>query len=286
MSSPAKIVELNTQRAPNRVRSEWKEIDPHLATKWLEGNVHNRKVRDSVVQRYAADMAAGRWKQTHQGIAFDEEGVLIDGQHRLFAIIEAQTTVLMQVTYGLPMDSQIVVDDGLARTVVDILRVSNEAMSGMSALHSACAGRMMRGFSHNSKAKRFTRQEQALFLNKHWEAIRFACTFPSAMRIKGVQNAGTLAAIARAFYHEDRAMLARFIHVMAEGLSTDPEDFAAVKLRNWLVSHPGGGSDHQLECYAKTERVIQLFCQRKDVGRNLNSITEELYPLPSGKGDR
>lgn len=286
MSSAAKIVEMNTARTPNRVRSEWKEVDPHLATKWLEGNVHNRKVRDSVVARYAADMKAGRWRQTHQGIAFDEEGVLIDGQHRLFAIIEADTTVLLQVTYGLPMESQMVVDDGLGRTVVDVMRVANEEMSGLTVLHTACARRFHQGLSLDNHKRRFTRQEQASVLKRHWDAISFACTFPGGRRIPGVMNAGTTAAIARAFYHEDRAMLTRFIQVLAEGMSTDPRDFAALKLRNWLISHPGGGSQRQQECYTKTERVIERFCKREDVGRNLIGVTEELYPVPTTKGDR
>lgn len=85
----------NTERA-DHVRTEWKVVTPAMATKWLEeGNTHNRKVRDSVVMRYAADMKAGRWKQTHQGIAFNGDGTLLDGQHRLFAIIEADTEVLL-----------------------------------------------------------------------------------------------------------------------------------------------------------------------------------------------
>ena len=42
----------------------------------------------------ARDMKAGHWRLTHQGIAFDPAGVLIDGQHRLWAIVESDTTLL------------------------------------------------------------------------------------------------------------------------------------------------------------------------------------------------
>ena len=64
-----------------------------LARKMLEGDAQNRDISDRTVQKYAMIMLAGKWKLTHQGVAFsDEETVsktgekrelLIDGQHRL-----------------------------------------------------------------------------------------------------------------------------------------------------------------------------------------------------------
>jgi hypothetical protein len=278
----AKIIELNTARA-DRVRSEWRIVTPELATKWLEGNTHNRSVRDHVVARYAEDMKSGRWKQTHQGIAFDVDHTLIDGQHRLFAVISAETSVVMQVTYGLPLDSQLVVDDGLARSVVDVLRVSDAAMSGMTALHAAVARRMAVGFGRSDALGVVTRQWHAAFLRKHWEAIHFVVSqFPASKRIKGVMSAPTLAAMARAYYHENRADLVRLAAVLIDGTTTDPRDFAAIKLRNYLMTRTHtGGDESARENYAKTQRGIKAFCERKDLGRNLVPVTEDLYPLPS-----
>jgi hypothetical protein len=49
-------------------------VSPDLAAKWLEHNTRNRKLRQSVVNKYAADMREGRWLLTGDAIAFDKNG--------------------------------------------------------------------------------------------------------------------------------------------------------------------------------------------------------------------
>jgi hypothetical protein len=62
-----------------------------IAAQWLDRNPQNRRIVQSRVSFYAAQMQAGSWKLTHQGIAFDEYGNLVDGQHRLYAVILSGT---------------------------------------------------------------------------------------------------------------------------------------------------------------------------------------------------
>ena len=58
-------------------------ITPTMALNWLEhANTNNRKIIEAYVKKLARDMKAGRWRLTHEGIAFDPHGVLLDGQHR------------------------------------------------------------------------------------------------------------------------------------------------------------------------------------------------------------
>lgn len=76
------------------------KISPCMAKKWLENAaVGNRRVDMRTVSRYANDMQSGHWELTHQGIAFDADGHLIDGQHRLRAIIQSGMDVEMQVSF-------------------------------------------------------------------------------------------------------------------------------------------------------------------------------------------
>lgn len=76
-----------------------------MATEILENhNSKNRNLSESTVQSYANDMKNGRWTMTHQGIAFDVNGTLLDGQHRLWAIVFANIPIEFMVTRGLPVE--------------------------------------------------------------------------------------------------------------------------------------------------------------------------------------
>lgn len=117
------------------------EITPEKAMKYLEGNTHNRPVHPSTVEKYKRAMEQGQWRLTHQGIAFAEDGydqngrhvakgTLLDGQHRLWAIVESGVTVPMMVTWAVDPETYTVIDVGARRTGGDTLFVLGEKSSG------------------------------------------------------------------------------------------------------------------------------------------------------------
>jgi hypothetical protein len=67
----------------------WYTITPQQAEQLLRRNRPgaNRKVQLSTVQYYGHQMRAGEWPKTGQPLIFDEHGVLIDGQHRLWGCL-------------------------------------------------------------------------------------------------------------------------------------------------------------------------------------------------------
>lgn len=77
------------------------KITPKIAEAWLNANTCNRKLRDGIVERYAADMTAGKWTECPEPISFYVDGDLADGQHRLFAITESGTTQTKDEAYPL-----------------------------------------------------------------------------------------------------------------------------------------------------------------------------------------
>ncbi|MBU6529746.1 hypothetical protein HZS56_01190 [Streptomyces sp. A108] len=105
------------------------QVSPELAAEWLTRNTSNRPLSKSAVQQLAGRIQRGEWQLTHQGIAFDEDGVLIDGQHRLAAITKAGATVPLTVTHGVPRSSFTVMDTGRKRTGRDALALVGEANS-------------------------------------------------------------------------------------------------------------------------------------------------------------
>jgi hypothetical protein len=96
-------------------------VTPELAAEWLSNNEGNRNVRQGHVRSLSADMTALRWKLTHQAIAFSTTGRLLDGQHRLHAIIASGVGAPLLIFIGLPDDLFGALDRNMKRTMTDHL---------------------------------------------------------------------------------------------------------------------------------------------------------------------
>ncbi|WP_320055727.1 hypothetical protein [Desulfuromonas thiophila] len=99
-------------------------ITPQVASEMLKNNKGNRPISPARADKYVQDMRMGNWKITHQGIAFDSAGNLIDGQHRLLAIVKSGKSIMMNVSYGLDADVFDVLDTGGNRSRADVLSIA------------------------------------------------------------------------------------------------------------------------------------------------------------------
>jgi len=64
-------------------------------------------------------------------ISFDKKGQMIDGQHRLQAIIESQSTFKMKIITGLDPNVRNIIDTGMKRSLSDILRMDGIDNAGL-----------------------------------------------------------------------------------------------------------------------------------------------------------
>lgn len=101
------------------MRSE--RITPQKAADMLKHNTSNRKVNARLVERYAGAMKRGEWKLTHEGIAFNCDGSLVDGQHRLMACIQANVPFDCYVFRQIDKEAFRVINSGKGRSAVDVL---------------------------------------------------------------------------------------------------------------------------------------------------------------------
>lgn len=146
MSKPAAIL---TPHGPN-----WDIVDvtPELAEKWLAKNPRNRNVRRQVVARYARDMTAGRWRLNGDAIRFDAHGALLDGQHRLHAVVESGVTITTFVIRGLDPAAQETMDDGARRAPADFINMRGQHSAAAVA---AVARKMLQWESGRPGARSF-----------------------------------------------------------------------------------------------------------------------------------
>lgn len=104
------------------MKTEIINITPQLAAEWLKFNTDNRPLRRTVVNGFKDAIKRGEYMSTHQGIAFADDGTLLDGQHRLTAISELRDGIFpMLVTRDINRDAFRVMDIGIKRTAADAL---------------------------------------------------------------------------------------------------------------------------------------------------------------------
>lgn len=108
-------------------------VTPALAKEWLTRNTRNRPIRKTTVANYARDMQNGKWAMNGEAIKFSADGTLLDGQHRLNAVITAGVPVQMLVITGLANETQTTMDAGVKRTTGDAFGLADEKNAQMLA---------------------------------------------------------------------------------------------------------------------------------------------------------
>ncbi len=96
-------------------------LTPKDAATLLALNTHNRHVREDLVSTFARDISAGRWVLNGETIKIGKDGTLIDGQHRLMAVVKADKPIDAVIVRGLDNESQETIDTGARRRLADVL---------------------------------------------------------------------------------------------------------------------------------------------------------------------
>lgn len=99
-------------------------VSPELAGMWLDRNFQGqRNLSPRTSNKYGAEMLGRQWLFTGDPIRFNREGKLIDGQHRLTAIVDSGETQLLLIIEGLDHDTMAAIDSGRRRSYPDFLRM-------------------------------------------------------------------------------------------------------------------------------------------------------------------
>lgn len=123
----------NKRKTNNNPQYSTVEVTPKKAEEWLQLNTQNRRVRARTVDFYAEQMRAGKWGLTGQPIIFSKKGELIDGQHRLHAVVQSGCTVKFTVAKNVENENFTKIDTGINRSAGDILHIAGYNFSSRMA---------------------------------------------------------------------------------------------------------------------------------------------------------
>ena len=253
------------------MKSEVATITPEMAKKWLEkNNLSNRNLSDSRVDAMVSDIKSGNWHLTHQGIAFDNDGNLLDGQHRLMACVKSGIPIESMITLGMTKDACVAIDNTRPRSVIDHAR-----QMGISLTQSHAAIALIMENGPEQQMHLSTAQRLAL-IEKYAGAIEFAIHI--SRRAVGFQSP-CKAVIARASYTQDREKLKRFMDVYISVIAKDPTESSPIVLRKYLLGENNYGWPGRQLMYRKTETALDHFI-KGNVITKLYGSEKELFPIP------
>lgn len=122
------------------MRSEIVQVSPARAAQLLAANSANRPITKSSVDFLVKEIKAGRWQVNNDAIAVAETGRLLNGQHRLSAIVKAGTTVPVLMLFDVAESSFETMDRGRGRSLAEAAMLPRSLVSDVSVLHAAAIG--------------------------------------------------------------------------------------------------------------------------------------------------
>ncbi|MEZ0386407.1 MAG: hypothetical protein ACAI34_05040 [Verrucomicrobium sp.] len=241
-------------------------LTPEMARAMLERNTRNRKLSDQVVEKYMEEIRNDEWRLTPTAVGFDAEGNLVDGQHRLAAIVRSRRTVPMMITTGLPLASQEKVDRQRRRSLFDALYLSGQVRNRKWVEIATClARRVVSSNSGTTPPDSVVKQA----LETHRVSIEAVTSQMGEKSVRGISQASFLAAAV--LYHEiDPGKCIDFLQAVRTGAGL-ALDHPALRLRKLLMgesllhSMPRGGAN-QSYIFRRSVYAMQAHLEGKLIG--------------------
>jgi hypothetical protein len=238
-SKTQQTLDFTRSRGPKlEITAGVERITPSIAKNLLETNVDNRKLRDGRVLAYADAMRRGQWQVTNDAIVVSETGILLNGQHRLTAVVASGLPYVdMLVSRGNANTAFTVIDTGLGRKTSDALHSAGMTQGS----HFASVGRLLYAIENDvnifntEMVKLITNDDILQYVLQNEEVLTWAIRKGDIVNqsIGGIKTAwATFAVLAANKYGVERVEL--FLDAVASGNDLKKDD-PRLALRNFLA---------------------------------------------------
>ena len=258
-------------------------ITPQKAEEYLKRNMVNRNITTKRVEQYARDMKNGEWQLNGEGIVFDEDGVLKNGQHRLSAIIKAGIPIDMLIIRGIPRDANLQ-DRGKIRRAYDAMIIDGVDSDLANNRSVAIARLHMRMINKNTtlsdaEIKNFILENQEYLIK-----IKNLANNTGSRKSKGINVRSALICLPCIYAlnaGEKEEDIAKFLKVLRSGIPDSLNQNAALVCRNDILSNvitTGGSWAAREKSILKIEKAIFDFCRHYQRLKSYNSWDKQVYP--------
>lgn len=115
------LTDLDTYRYVEKI-----PVTPALARRLIELDFeNNRHLKPRLKERLTKDMEHGDWREeTGQTVKISKTGKLLDGKHRMHAVVASGMTIPFDLCFGIPDRNVIAIDTGSNRTTADSVKIA------------------------------------------------------------------------------------------------------------------------------------------------------------------
>ncbi len=277
----------------------WSEnvvVTPEIARQLLATvREDQRKLDLKRVNRYAALMADGQWPVTGASLQIDTDGYMIDGQHRLHAVVRSGVSIKFMITHDVPPESFDYIDRNGVRTAAQFYQGKNVNLSMSGARY---VWQVEHHLTYNNTVSpfawsRLAPHEQVEYAYswpelEEWSTLVKAVSFKrSIISVPGRLLMPVIMQAARTPWH---TQIEDFILGLREGINlgeTDPR----LLLRSQLVNDPAKFAHTSLSDigYSLIVKTWNAYVQREVVARPLKVLkvgpTERRYTVLGSQAD-
>lgn len=270
----------------NKVRCELLKVNPVLAKQWLETKAVNRTISRRKIVDWARAMKKKEW-YIAEFLKFNTRGQLVDGQHRLEAVILSNMEVEFLVAYGIEDEAVHVLDRGLNRSMANVGQLLGHTW--IKPKHIAVFNKIFYCLPNYSEtANRLTDQE------KITAVVSLKDSFELCFKYGSINNAPLRAVITRAYFSDkvtDKNLLSDFLAIVnGYDYQDNPELFSQTRLspsaprklrdiflgKKWNITLSGRSlTDHQ--CYI-TQKALDNYLRNK-ITKKLSLSMGNLFPV-------
>lgn len=235
-------------------------ISPAYAEQLLCHNTQNRKPNRDFVYRYANDMVEGRWNEnTGETIKIANDGTIIDGQHRLMAVVKANKAVYFHVVNGVDKSVMTVIDTGKSRNATDVFAISqidnyNKIPSTISMYESLKLGA---AYATSTTRKVLTNEVVLSRYNDrpdYWQSV-VKKTYKWYIEFAKIVQPSVIGGLYATFDEIDADMAESFFDMLSTGI--DVKNKSILLLRNKLIQDKT--SVRKMQFYVKVALIIKTW---------------------------
>lgn len=246
---------------------------------YLKKNISNRSLSNMTVQAYAQDMLAGNWDENvGDAISIDENGILRNGQHRLYAIVKSGVGIHTWICRNVSSDG--IYDSNRRRRCSDQISIVRPDFENIykSSQYCAIIKALIANITDGHNRRPVTAKEIIDFTEIHKKDLDgFFLKLPNGCHPKITITVVKLSLYMAYMSKVDINNILEFYDVLCNGMSTKQEEFPIIAYRNYLKDSKSVSTTHAEigRCQWALKKYLSGSCVKRSIAPD-----QLIYPFP------